>query len=151
MAQTTTHVNACDIVLKVDNSAGTLTDISGSSNSASLSLQRTLGSLMTFEGQWDIVTSCKISGTISLGAVFSTAANEARAILEGWMWGDDGGTSSRSVEINIPDESVGSIKYYGEAVLESLEIPLEAATADPIAITAQLRTNGQWHRMIIAS
>lgn len=151
MAQTTTFANACDVVLRVDNAAGSLTNVSGSSNSASLSLQRTLGELTTFEGEWTIVTSCKISGTISLGAVYSTASTEAREILEEWMFRDGAGSPIRTVELNIPDNSIGSIRYMGEATIESYELPVAADTADPIAITAQLRTSGTWTRSVIAT
>lgn len=151
MAQTTTFANACDVVLRADNAAGSLTNISGSSNSASLSLQRTLGELVTFEGEWSIVTSCKISGTIALGAVFSTSLTEARELLEEWMWRDGGGAPIRTVEINIPDNSIGSIRYTGEATIESYELPVDASSADPIAVTAQLRTSGTWTRSVIAT
>lgn len=151
MAQTTTYANACDVVLKVDNSAGVLTDITGSSSQASLSLTRTLGSLVTFEGEWDIVLGCKISGTISVTAVYSTANTEARNILEGWIFNDDGGTRLRTVQINVPDDSAGSRRYSGEAVIESYELPLDASSADPIAVTAQLRTSGNWVRSVISS
>lgn len=151
MAQTSTFANACDVVLKADNASGVLTNISGSSNSASLSLSRTLGELTTFEGEWTIVTSCKISGTIALGAVYSTSLTEAREILEEWMWRDGAGAPIRTVEINIPDDQIGSIKYTGEATIESYELPVEASSADPIAVTAQLRTSGTWTRSVIAS
>jgi hypothetical protein len=151
MAQSTTYSNACDVVLRADNASGVLTNISGSSNSATLSLQRTLGELTTFEGEWTIVTSCKISGTISIGAVFSTSLTEARETLEEWIWRDGGGAPIRTVQINIPDDSIGSIRYSGEATIESYELPVDASSADPIAITAQLRTSGTWTRSVIAS
>src|SRR3990167_7380272 len=106
MAQTTTHANACDVALFVDDDNGALTNISGSANNVSMELTRTLGSLVTFEGNWDIVTACKRSGTITIGAVYSTASGEARELLEGWFFGDDGGTDSRTVQINVPDNSV---------------------------------------------
>lgn len=151
MAQTTSYANACDVVLKADNASGILTDISGSSNTASLSLQRTLGELVTFEGEWSIATSCKISGTIALGAVYSTSLTEARELIEEWMWRDGNGSPVRTVQINIPDDSIGSIAYEGEATIESYELPVDASSADPIAITAQLRTSGTWTRSVIAT
>jgi hypothetical protein len=151
MPQTTSYANACDIVLKVDDKLGFLRDVSGSSNTASLSLQRTLGELVTFSGEWSITTSCKISGTIALGAVYSTDNLEAREIMEEWIWRDGGGAPIRTVQINVPDDNTGSIRYQGEATIESYELPLDASSADPIAITAQLRTSGTWTRAVIAS
>lgn len=150
MAQTTTHINACDVRIYIDDATGSLVDVSGSTSEASFSLTRTLGSLMTFECEWDIVTSCKISGTISLTAVYSTAQNEARAILEEWMFNDGGGDRSRTLNLEVP-YTVGGVLYGGEAVLESLEIPLTASSADPIAVSSQLRTNGEWTRSTISS
>lgn len=151
MAQTSTYANACDIVVRADNAAGVLTNISGSANATTFSLQRTLGSLVTFEGEWDIVTSCKISGTISFGAVYSTAMTEARELLEEWIFRDGAGSPIRTLQINVPDSSIGSIRYTGEATIESYELPLEASSADPISISAQLRTSGTWTRSVIAS
>lgn len=150
MAQTTTHINACDVRIYIDNALGTLTDVSGSTSEASLSLTRSLGSLTTFEGEWDIVTSCKISGSISLTAVYSTSQIEARAIIEGWMFNDDGGAKSRDVLLEVP-YTIGGVAYSGKAVIETYELPLSASSADPIAISAQLRTDGTWSRTTISS
>ena len=151
MAQTTTHANACDVALFVDDDNGALTNISGSANNVSMELTRTLGSLVTFEGNWSIVTACKRSGTITIGAVYSTASGEARELLEGWFFGDDGGTDSRTVQINVPDNSVGSRRYQAECVIESMSLPIDASTADPIALTFQLRTDGTVTRSAITS
>ena len=151
MAQTTTHANACDVVLQIDNAAGTLTNISGSANQVSMELTRTLGSLVTFEGNWDIVTACKRSGTITVGVVYSTASAEARELLEGWFFGDTGGSDSRSIQIDVPNSSVGSRRYTAECVVESMSLPIDASSADPIAMTFQLRTNGTVTRAGITS
>lgn len=151
MAQTTTHANACNVALYIDNSMGTLTNVSGSTNQVSMELTRTMGSLVTFEGDWDIVTGCKRSGTITIGAVYSTNATEARELLEGWFFGDDSGSDSRTVQINVPNISVGSRRYQTEAVVESMSLPIDASTADPIAVTFQLRTNGTVTRSAISS
>lgn len=151
MAQTTTHANACNVALFIDDSNGALTNVSGSTNQVSLELTRTLGSLVTFEGNWDIVTACKRSGTITIGAVYSTASGEARELLEGWFFGDDSGTDSRTVQINVPNNSVGSRRYEAECVIESMSLPIDASTADPIALTFQLRTNGTVTRSAITS
>ena len=51
MAQTTTSANACDVVLQVDNSDGTLTDLSGSTNNASIAMTSNTGSTFTFDGK----------------------------------------------------------------------------------------------------
>lgn len=151
MAQTTTHANACNVALFVDDSNGDLTNISGSANQVSMELTRTLGSLVTFEGNWDIVTACKRSGTITVGVVFSTDSGEGRELLEGWFFGDDNGTDSRTVQINVPNANVGSRRYQAECVVETMSLPIDASTADPIALSFQLRTNGTVTRSAITS
>lgn len=151
MAQTTTHANACDVALYVDDVSGTPVNISGSTNQVSMELTRTLGSLVTFEGNWDIVTACKRSGTLTVGAVYSTSATEARELLEGWFFGDTGGADSRTIRIDVPNSNVGSRRYTAECVIESMSLPIDASTADPIAMTFQLRTNGTVTRLGITS
>lgn len=151
MAQTTTFANACDVVIFLDDDNGSLTNISGSSNNVSMELTRQIGELVTFEGNWSIVTACKRSGTITLGIVFSTAASEARELVEGWFFGDDGGPDLRTIQINVPDNSIGSKRYQSECIVESYSFPIDASSADPIAVSAQLRTSGTVVRSTIAS
>lgn len=151
MAQTTTYVNACDVVIELDDDSGSLVDISGSSNDVSISISRSLGSLVTFDGGWDIVTACKRNATVSIGAVYSTVDGEARDILEGWMLGDDSGPANRTLQISVPDSDPGSMQYTVETVIESLDLPITASSPDPIAMTAQLRTTGTFVRAVISS
>lgn len=151
MAQTTTHANACNVQVWVDDRTGSLTNISGSSNEVSMELTRNLGSLVTFEGNWEIVTACKRSGTITLGFVYSEATDEARDILEGWFFGDDSGSDSRTVTIYVPDNTEGSVFYTAECVPETFSFPIDASNADPIAPSMQLRTNGALTRQSVGS
>ncbi len=151
MPQTTTHANACDVRIDVDDRDGTPVNISGSANTVSMELTRNLGSLVTFEGDWDIVTACKRSGTITLGFVYSTAADEARDLLEEWWFGDSGGADSRTVTIYVPDDTEGSVFYRAECIPETLSMPIDASNADPIAPTLQIRTNGALTRQSVGS
>lgn len=151
MAQTTSFANACDVVISIDDSNGDLTNVSGSTNNVSMELTRTVGSLTTFEGTWDVVLTCKRSGTITVGAVFSTSATEARELLEGWFFGDDSGPILRTIQIDVPNSSVGSKRYSSECVVESQSFPIDASSADPIALTFQLRTSGALTRTTITS
>ena len=149
MAQTTTAVNACDVVIKIDNSAGTLTDISGSSNQCSMSISRNVAEVYTFDGDWAIKKSCKSAVTISIQVLYSTTADEGRDLLEDWIF--DSPTTSKTVRIDVPDSSVGGVRYQGEFVIESYDIPLSAEDAGVIICSASLSNDGAVTRDAISS
>jgi hypothetical protein len=145
MAQTTTSVNACDVTIEVDNAAGSLVDISGSSNQCSISISSNTGQTFTFDGDWALQKICKKSASISVQAVYSTADAEAANVLLDWWFGS-AYNSARSVEINIPDQTTGSDTYTGEFVLSSASIPLSAEDAAPILVSFELLNDGEFTR-----
>lgn len=149
MAQTTTSINACNAKIKVDNASGVLTDISGSSNNASISMAVDTAETSTFDGQWKIKKACKTSASISLTVLYSTTEDEGLDILRDWFF--DGPTASRTVTINVPDDSVGSDQYSGEFVLESFDIPLTADDAGVILCSASLSNDGAFSHSVVAS
>jgi len=145
MTQTTTYINACDASIWLDNSSGTLTDISGSSNNISMEFTQIIGELSTFQQKWPVRLSCRKDCTFTLGAVYSTAADEAIDILNDWFWATTPGL--RTLTVYLPDKNVGSDKYAGEVVLETLTIPVVADDASPIPVTAVLRPSGVWTKV----
>jgi hypothetical protein len=149
MAQTTTAVNACDVVIKIDNSAGTLTDISGSSNQCSLDISRNVAEAYTFNGDWAIKKSCKGAVTVAVQVLYTTTADEGRDLLEDWVF--DSPTTTKTVQIDVPDSSVGSTRYAGEFVIESYSVPLSASEAGVIVCSANLSNSGAVTRTTIAS
>ena len=84
MAETTTALNACDVSVWLDNAAGTLKDISGSSNSMTLNFTKNNGSLQVFGTKWQIRLSCGKDATFTLIAVYSSATDEAADILKAY-------------------------------------------------------------------
>lgn len=149
MTQTTTYVNACDASVWLDNSAGTLTDISGSSNSVQMEFNQIIGELSTFQQKWPVRLSCRKDATFTLSAVYSTASNESVDILNDWFFSTSPGL--KSFIVYVPSKNVGYDKYYGEVVLESLSIPVSADEASPIPVTAVLRPSGEWLRVVNAT
>lgn len=145
MAQTTTSVNACDVTIEVDNAAGSLVDISGSSNQCSISISSNTGQTFTFDGDWALQKICKKSASISVQAVYSTTDAEAANVLLDWWFGSSYNTA-RTVEINIPDQSSGSDTYSGEFMLSSANIPLSAEDAAPILVSFELLNDGEFTR-----
>src|SRR5512139_865315 len=149
MSQTTTYVNACDASVWLDNSSGTPTDISGSSNSIPMEFVQVIGELSTYQQKWPVRLSCRKDATFTLGAVYSTASDEAVDILNDWFWSTSPGL--KTLTVYVPDKNVGSDKYSGEVVLESLAIPVTADEASPINVTAVLRPSGEWTRVTNAT
>src|SRR5512139_771859 len=149
MTQTTTYVNACDASVWLDNSAGTLTDISGSSNTVNLEFIQVIGELSTYQQKWPVRLSCRKDATFTLNAVYSTASDEALDILNDWFFSASPGL--KTFTVYIPTKNVGSDKYSGEVVLESLSIPASADEASPIPVTAVLRPSGEWTRVTNAT
>lgn len=142
MAQTTTHVNACDVGVWLDDINGTARDISGSSNAASLTFSQNIGEMPTFGTDWPRRLACGRDATCKLTVIYSTAANEGKDILVDWFFGSDH-SSARTMSIYIPDKNVGSDMYSGNWVLESLDIPVQAGDGKPIAVSASLSCDGE--------
>ena len=149
MTQTTTYVNACDASVWLDNSAGTLTDISGSSNNVTMEFVQVIGELSTYQQKWPVRLSCRKDATFTLNAVYSTQSDEAVDILNDWFFSTSPGL--KTFTVYVPTKNVGSDKYSGEVVLESLSIPVSADEASPIPVTAVLRPSGVWTRTVNAT
>lgn len=149
MAQTTSAVNACDVVVQLDDADGTLTDISGSSNQASINLSANTAETYTFSGDFAIKKSCKKAVSISLSVLYTTEDAEGSNILLDWYFNSL--NTSRSIQIDVPNSNAGSERYAGEVILESLSVPLTADDAGIIIVSASLSNDGAFTRSIISS
>ncbi len=140
MTQTTTAFSAIDCVIKADNAAGTLTDISGSANKFEIKFPHGVGEYRTFGSQWKgrlvIGKDCEIALTF----VCSTTADETYDLLKDWYHG--GNDSPRSCQFDVPDSSVGSDRFTGEFVLADLNMPFDAGADEVVMGTATLKPNG---------
>lgn len=147
MAQTTTHVNACDVSVWLDNLAGTLTDISGSSNGVSMQFSIETGMLRTFQAKWPVRTECGKDAEITLKAVYSTAADEAYDILKNWFFASTPG--ARSFSCYIPNKNVGSDHYYGEVRLGGgFGFDADPTEPGPIAVEVTLLPDGEFYHTV---
>ncbi len=138
MAQTTTHISACNAVVEVDNVAGAPTNISGSANTASIAFTRDIGEGTTFEGDFKLKTECKRDATLSLSVLWSTAVGEARDLMEEWF--DLGG--KRTIAIYPNGKIIGSRFYSGEFRLASADIPVDSNSADVIKMDFEAMSDG---------
>ena len=57
-------------------------------------------------------------------------------------WAISGVDTARTCVIYVPDKNVGSDMYSAEWVLDSLDIPLDAEDAGPVACSAVLLIDG---------
>lgn len=140
MAQTTTAINACGAVIKIDNSSPTLTDISGSSNNASLSFSVETATGVTFEGDWNFRLQCKKDASLEIAVMWTTTTDEGRELLETWFAASSPG--ARTVEVYPNGTATGERVYSGEFLIEELSIPMAANEAGPIVATATLSPDG---------
>lgn len=138
MAQTTTAINACGARIELDNSGGTPVDISGSSNTANLTVSKETATGVTFEGDWNFRLQCKKDGSLEISTMWTTAAAEGRAILEEWF--DSGG--ARTISVYPNGTGIGERVYTGEFVLTELSIPMTGGDAAPIVVSATLEPDG---------
>jgi hypothetical protein len=140
MPATTTAITACDAVINLDNSGGTLTDISGSTNEVQMDLENGVGEFKPFGTDWPVRIVCGKDGSISLKAVYSMNAAEGAALLKEWYFGGNDGP--RTLRIDVPDSNTGSDRYQAEVILESLSVPLKADEANPVMVSAEFKTTG---------
>lgn len=142
MAQTTTAISVCNVVISLDNAAGALTNISGSSNRVELRLSARQMSSRTYAGDWPEMLLSSKDASITLYVVYSTTANEGLDILRDWFFSTTVYHQARTLRIDVPDSTAGSDRYQGEVKLQDLTIPLDGNRAGPILATATLKPSG---------
>lgn len=81
-------------------------------------------------------------GTITLVVLGTTSATEAFSLLTDWFFNYSG--DLRTVTWYEPDKNVGSHKFSGEAVIESMSSDRPSDASDPVTTTAVLKTSGTW-------
>jgi hypothetical protein len=147
MVTTTTAFTACDAVIELDNGAGTLTDISGSSNSVDVNFDNQIGEFRVFGTQWMSRVQCGKDATISIKGIATTATDEIRDIIENWFFTDS--NTSRTFNLSMPGNSVGDILYACEVVLSSWKFSGDSSSADPVMYDIELLPNGAVTRSVI--
>ena len=141
MAQTTTFLRECDVVIKLDDADGNSIDISGSSNEIEVEINERTESLYKFGSDYPSRFSLGRDVIISLVVVYSTTTDEGADILKNWSFAST--FAARTCEIYIPDTSVGSDQISGEFVLEYARIAGSAGSGDPLLVRAQIAAHGE--------
>ena len=141
MAQTTTILRECDVVIKLDDADGNSIDISGSSNEIEVGFSERTESLYKFGSDYPSRFSLGRDVVISLVVVYSTTTDEGADILKNWLFAST--FAARTCEIYIPDATTGSDQIAGEFVLEGCRITGRAGSGDPMLVRAQLAAHGE--------
>lgn len=150
MAQTTTAFNACDARIKIDDDEGAPVDVSGSTNSASLSLESDIGEYKSFSSAgWKGRLACGRDASLDVTVIGSTDTDEALALVRQWYASDH--TTPRTITIDAPDSSVGSERWAGEFLIETVDFDLEADDPDAVEFDASFLPNGAVTWAVIAS
>ena len=142
MAQTTTARNACSCAVWLDNSSGTLKDISGSSTSVEFGFTNEIGEFVTFGSCYKGRLECGKDWTFTLNVVYSTTSDEGWDILKGWMHNTTCSDDPRTLDIYVPTKNVGSDYWTMEVYLASLSFTADRSDANPIMVTAEFLPDG---------
>lgn len=138
-AMSSTAINACDTSIWLDSDAGTLTDISGSTNVLDANFDNELGAYVTFQEKWPRRLECGHDATFTVTGVYTTTADEVRDIILDWYFGTGG---DKSFAFYLPDKDVGSDYFHCEVKLENFRFAPSRSEPGAIAITIVLRPSG---------
>ena len=141
MPQTTTALTACDVDVELDDDAGAVKNVSGSSNQVAMNFTKQVGMKRTFQTDWPIRQECGRDAAYTLTATYTSAADEAFDILKDWYF-DTTTLRKRTLSVYMPKKNVGADVYRGEFRLASLNFTLSGGSADPVDVVAELVSDG---------
>jgi hypothetical protein len=139
MALTSSAVNACGVVVKLDNVDSVLADISGSSNEVSMDFSNKLGEVKAFGSQWPVRLQCGKDASIKLNVIYTQSDDEGLTILREWYFGN---TGAKTLQVDIPNSDVGGDRYTMEVLIEKMSVPTKADEAGPIMVSCDLKPTG---------
>ena len=139
-------------VIQIDSTTGgSLTDISAGVESFSLSsVDQNVGSYFVMNSRWQNSLEGGKSWSVEIVVIGEdTAASSAYSILSQWALATTSG--SRTIQIDQPTSTTGSVRYSGETVLISGGPLLNGVggSGDPVKVTFRLQGTGALTRSII--
>ena len=147
MPATTTAVNACDAVIRLQNPGGPA-NISGSSNEVNIDLLNALGMVYVFGNKYPIRRECKKDAAVNMKIIYTQEDQEALTILRDWYYVTGG---SKVFQVDVPDDAVGGDRYEFELYLEKASIPLKTDDAAPILVSLDMKPTGEFTCTVIGS
>ncbi len=140
MTATATAINACDVVIHLDNASGIPVDISGSVNSINPQFSTDMGEYNVFGAQWKQRLMCQRDAQVALNIVYTSAADEGFQLLKNWYANQH--TLAKTLRWMIPDDSIGGNDQSGEFLLQQFSYTATAGEAGPIMVAATLLQTG---------
>jgi hypothetical protein len=98
-------------VVSFDNASDTLQDVSSDVINFQLAVNVNGGTYHTLADRWAKATEGGVSGTLTVTFVDDTTATELAGYLREWLLHASNKGGARSVRIQTPDGSSGSIQY----------------------------------------
>lgn len=133
MPQSTTAFNWCDVIIRLDNAGGTLTDISGVTNKIDPEFTNEVGDFRTFASNWAGRITCGQDASFGIDVYMSTDTAEAWAILKNWFFTQP--SAKKTLQIDFPAGTGGNDRIQCECVLESMSWSGKADEASPTMVS----------------
>lgn len=137
-----------DGVVKLDDAGGTPRDISSTTLGVTINVEKNVGGHHTIGNDWEAQTEGGKRWTADLEVIESTGSNEGHELLRAWMIS---GTGSRTLTVDSPDSSNGSLRFTGEVTLSGIS-PITQKTGgsgDVARARASLVGNGALSASVI--
>lgn len=126
-------------VFKIDNSAGTLTDISAFCEEVSLSRDIETAEVTTFGDDAKEYITGLTDGTVSISGKFDAgSASAVDSVLAGILGASS--TVSWAYRVNSASTSSTNPEYQGEGILTSYEV--SGSVGDAVTFSAELQCTG---------
>ena len=142
MVMSSNIVNAVNCRIMVARATSlVLTDISGETNTADITFANTLETARVFGGGGYPWRSGGFKDvTVAFTIYYSTALNEGLELLRTWWltYPDQ----VRNIQIDVPDDAVGSDRYTLPCKLSDFKVTLNAGTSAPIQCTGTFMLAG---------
>ena len=103
--------------VKLDNASDTLQDVSSSVISGTLDMTVNGAQYHTLGSRWAKANEGGLMGTVTLNYVNDTSATSLAGYIREWMLDASAKGGARSMQIQLPDGSAGSIQYDFEVKL----------------------------------
>lgn len=133
-------------VVKLDNTAGTLEDVSAQCKTAQVQISITSAEYRTFaDGGWPRQTTGKLprGATVNITAVRTDTDDELANIIDEWV--QSASVDLKSIELYDPDTATGSRKISGEVMLKNPGdwMNKDASSGNEQTLSIQLAFDGQ--------
>ena len=142
MAQTTTAQAGCRAEVWLDNSGGTLTNISGSSTQVDPHFTHALGTYRARnDGGWPKRLDAGKDSDVRLNVLYTSTADEGWDILREWWFASAPG--ARTLTWYAPSKTAGADVFSGEFRIRDLRWTHSSRDAGPLVVTADLVADGE--------